>query len=72
MSFATPEEWDLPSDADMLRWIAANQVALVPVPYLGWNVIVGYNLTETLKENRVVGRGKTPHEALEMAMKERP
>lgn len=63
------DEWDLPSDADMLRWIARKQATLMPVPHCGWQVIVGYNLTEHLSQNVVVGRGATAYEALEAAMR---
>ncbi len=64
------EEWDLPSDADMLRWVEAAKANLHHC-YREWIVSVPTSEVEGCSLYTVVARGSTPHEALERAMKER-
>lgn len=68
----TLNEWDLPSDADMLRWLEAKQASLLCVPYGDWQVVVGDPEGKNVIRSVTLGRGKTVHAALEAAMKERP
>lgn len=61
------DEGDLPSDADLLRWVQARQATVSP--HGGrWEVRVPRAIGPTLIENVLMGTGPTVHYALEDAV----